>query len=695
MKKTKIVCSVLILILFIFFTNFFAYAEPAAEPIKDTATVEFSPSIAVATVHGDKEKFEEDHWISRNSSGGINKMSFFKNLNKQDSLEFEGRAIAGNNDFATGLNFSREGLGSLIIDFKEFRKYYDGTGGFYSHLIPTAKSPLTYGELDNDLHLDIGNFKVEGILAKEDSPEYTFAYERESRNGKKSLLGWGTVNGGLPISPKIYPTFLQVDEWVNKFKIGIKHATKDTEVSAEQKWENARNENQHIVGQTYTLSTGAISSVRTKFENTDSDLYTTVLRYSKDLNKKVFVSCGLLFNHYIGGSIEQATDTSTVSYNENHPPNPARVEQNSVTLLPNVSFSPFKDLLMGAGLKAEVITTNGNATYNRDYRTSATNFTPDGTIDEFVNIVSALDQKKFSENFQLKYSGLENAVFYADNEFGKQFITHHEIQDAFGPNPAAGLNFERKTDTRSFNNNFTLGSKWYPVSKINITAEYKYKNEFKDNNHEILLGDVVNGYNGYITHMDFVTHAPVLKLNYKPYRWLAYNLGYTYDATTYNVRTRASATTETARYKANIYSGDITLAPVDYFYCSLFYQRRDAMTKTRASTNSADLSVTQPIFNADVDVLGMNYSYALSKSTTLTGGYSMYRANDFNDFSETGLPLGVDNFSQDISLGLKRALNKDRSLEFKYTYSKYNENSNNNIDDYEAHLIYAAMNMAF
>lgn len=674
--------------LVLFLMLFFAFPSLYAETEKEASDFEITPSVLSVNSIGDREKFEEDHWVSRNTSGGISNMSFFKKLNKEDTLEFEGRVIAGNNDYLANLDLSREGLGSLIFEFKEFRKYYDGTGGFYSPI-------RSFSELESDLHLDIGNFKVEGILAKEGSPnEYTLAYEREFRDGKKSLVSWGTVDGSFPIDPKIYPTFIEIDEVVNKVKLGMKHTTNDSEISAEQNWEGTRIETQKINNQTLTLSSGALSSIRSKFEDSDSDLYTTVLRYSKDLNKKCFMSLGVLYNHYIGGSIEQITDASTSSSNENHPPNPARVEQDALTILPNLSFSPFKDLSVGLGLKAEFINKNGSSNYNRDYRTSATNFTPDGTIDEFLNIKSEIDQRNLSENIQLKYSGIKNAAIYADAEFEKQFIDQFEKQNSFGPNPASGSAFARDTDQDYDNRNLTLGCKWYPAPKINITAEYKNKKRIRTSNHEMLEGDVVSGLRGFVDVMNLTSHVPTLKLNYKPYRWVTYNLGYIFDTTVYNLRTRVGPAEEVAKYRANSYFGQITLAPYDYFYFSLFYENRNAFTRTRANGDGGGI-VRQPIYDADFDTLRFNCSYALSKATTIEGGYSMYRTNDFNDFSEIGLPLGVDNFGQDAFIGLRRALNKNSSVEFKYGYARYDEDSNNNIDDYEAHLFSMAMNMKF
>ncbi|MDO8488867.1 MAG: hypothetical protein Q7S42_01975, partial [Candidatus Omnitrophota bacterium] len=158
MKNKQFFYSVLISSLFIFSGKLFAQAEPA----QDAAIITVKPAILVPTVIGDRAKFEEDNWTSRNTSGGIESLTVSKQINKEDSLDFEGKAIAGNNDYNANLVLAREGLGSLTVAFKEFRKYYDPTGGYYSPFGATNYNPAEPGR---DLHLNIGNFKIEGILA--------------------------------------------------------------------------------------------------------------------------------------------------------------------------------------------------------------------------------------------------------------------------------------------------------------------------------------------------------------------------------------------------------------------------------------------------------------------------------------------------------------------------------------------------
>jgi len=666
MKSMKFFYSVLILNFTFFFSGKPAQAEPAGDPLM----VQIQPASQFVTVKGDREKFEEDHWTSRNSSGGIESMSISKQLNKQDSLEFEGRAIAGNNNYAADLTLAREGLGSLEIAFKEFRKYYDGTGGYYSLF---NRSNLYPAELDNDLHLDVGNFKIEGILAKENSPEYTLGYEREFRSGSKSTLHWGTVTGSTVITPKIYPAYLTTDETADTVKFGVKHETRDSEASAEQRWEHVESETRKYYSRTLNLLTSVTGAPSADDENVASDLYTTMLRYSKDVNKKLSFSCGLLYNRYKGGSLDNA--------NVNAMDNFASIEQDSVSLFPNLSYAFSNDLNLGFGAKAEFFKKIGAAMNNKIVGTAST-----------VDMKTEVSQQAYTQDLRLKYSGIKDSSLYADLEFKEVFIDTLDISDSYLTATTADI-FRRKTNAAANTSNFTLGYKWYMNPKVNLTVEDKFKSESTYNDNKVVTGESANNYRGFINSLLITSNTPLVKLNYKPYRWLHYNLGYIYDSSTYGVETRNSGETLYDKYDSHTGSIEATVALHDYLYFTLFYQKKYSVNKTRAS----DITTlfTQPAYETNADVFSFSCSYAPTAKTTLTANYSMSRVDNFENFVTISLPYGTSNLSQDMSLGVEHKLNKDTSLQFKYTLAQYDEDSNDGIDNYEANLLYAALNMKF
>jgi hypothetical protein len=656
--------------LFLFSSNFLVYAQGQEKP----AVMTLNSSLLSVISVGDREKFEEDHWVTRNVSGGIEDFNYFKEYTNGDSLEIGARAIAYNDDYAFNVDYQKEGVGSLKFAFKEFRKYYDGTGGY-----GTVNFVPRFFETGKDLHLDIGSFKLEGILAREGAPKYTFAYERAFRNGDKSILGWYRVNPAVGERRYIFPGFFQIDEAVNKFKFGVEHKIKGVNVSAEQRYENATAEQDGIYREEYNLPAGTSTVVRAKYDDFDYDFYSTILRCDKTWAQKVYSSLGFMYNRYIGGSIESLSDTGISS---TYLPSPATMEQNSVVFLPNVSFSPSKDLSMDVGMKFEYIKKNG---YSSFYLDSDGN----GVTDEITDTKTGREDRKFGQNFGLKYKKFKNVVFYFDGDFEQRFIDLHEKEAV-----DSAQEFARITNSNEFDTNYAVGSKWYLLSRVDVTAEFRNKIGRRDYKHLLRAGILATSYPAYIQELEFTTYSPVLKLNYKPSRWINFNIGYNYDMTSYGVRAFASNALAMNNYKAHVYSLNVMLTPADSMYLTLFYQKKNAATRTRANGDGGSATIV-PIYQGGADVAGLTFSLAPDEKNTITGSYSMSRTDNNNARAATSFPMGANNFSQTASMSFEHLIRTGLSVEFKYSFMQYVDDINDGIDNYEANLISAGLKMKF
>lgn len=659
---------------------------------------EIVPSVTYIHTIWDDEKFAEDHWIRRGVTGGVGDYSYINENGHGDSIVAEGRGLAGNSDYLFNFDLKKEGIGNLIFEFKQFNKYYDGTGGYYSPFANLISWPNPLLETSRDLFLDIGELKVEATLSKEEGTECVFTYEREYRKGAKSLTSWGPVVGvvgNVSTTRNILPTFLQTDEIVDKLDLKIEHTVNGIDISAEQAWERVKIESQKVNNRTLTLSSGLFSNVRYKYENLDSDLYTTIIRVAKDFNEKIFLSAAFLYEYYRGHTIETVTDESTSSYNENNPNNPARVYQDTFTFLPKISIFLMEHLLADVGLRWAYIDKNGGAAYNRD-RTNP----PDQILDEFLNIDDNIMDNHLGETFNLKFDGIRDVAFYANVDLEQQSRNEINSQNAFGPSPTDSNNFYRDTITTSYDYDYTVGAKGYPMPKVDVTAEFRYKYGFRDYHnkaHNIQTGDIdlTKGYRGFLDSISYTSIRPLVMFNFKPYRWLACNFRYAYDSTIYGVKTRVADATEFSESGANIYSTGVTLMPNDTLYLMFYYQYKEAATKTPANgTGGGPLNV--PAYNANVKALSVSCSYLPVKNITIRGSYTFYKNDNFNNFAGyVGLPFGLDNFSQDASIGIETKIYPDCSLEFKYDFAGYDETSNNGIDNYQAHLFYADLKMKF
>ena len=337
--------------------------------------------------------------------------------------------------------------------------------------------------------------------------------------------------------------------------------------------------------------------------------------------------------------------------------------------------------------------TNGAATYDRDKGAA-----PNGIVDEFLNIKTEVGENRIGERFNLKYDGIKNIVFFADTEMEQQMRNVNEKQDSFGTTATNSNNFGRDSDIIYYDYTYTTGIKWYPVSKADITVQFKYRYGLWDYDNESKTtnsGDVLRGYRGFLDDIAYTHYRPLLLFNVRPFKWLSGSFRYALDNTIYTVRTPKAEAPEPSPYTANIYTYSLTFTPSDSFNLSGYYQRKDASTKTQANGDGGPSGVNVPTYNANVHVVNASCSYSPDKKDTIILSYSLSKADNFDDFSELSLPLGLEHLTQDASLALERKINAHCSLELRHDFAQHYETFNNNIDDYLSHLFSTAVRMKF
>lgn len=659
--------------------------------------VEVTPSASYADIIGDKGQFQSDYWTQGEFTGGVPEFNLIKEYKDGTSVEIEGRVVEGNHDhdYLFDMNVKKEGLGSLNFEFKQFRKYYDGVGGFYAPF--RSSSLVTWQQTSRALFMDIGNLKVEGVLDKENAPKTTVSYEREYRLGTKSLISWGPVVGPNPqggsTTRYILPTFLEIDEIVDKLHMKVEDTIKGVDVSLEQSWERARIDTQKCNNRSYNLNTGAYTNIRYKYEDLDSDSYTTAFNASKEMNENALFSFAALYNYYRGHTIETITDTSTATTNENNPNSPASIINNSIVVLPNLSFTLFEHVLMDLGLRWEFVNKQGDANYNRD-----TTNPPDNILDQIAIVKTENNENKIGESFDLKYDGIRDVSLFLRGQFEQQVRQQNETENSMGI-PIATVSFGRNATIFTYKYDCDTGFKWYVAPKVDVTADVAYSYTLHTLDQASRVNDsedVLNGYRGYIDDLSISTLKPTLALNYKPFKRLACTFRYIFINTYYGVLTKSAGRDQFSEYIAQLYSASATFTPYEQLYLTFFFQKKDASTATPLNGNGGRGGVNNlPQYNANVNTLNTSFGYSPFKDCTFRGSYGLSLCDNFNDYSNTGIPLGLDNYLQNASVGIEQKIRADCSLEFRYNFMQYDETSNAGIDSYQAHLFDASLKMKF
>ena len=105
-------------------------------------------------------------------------------LNKKTLLQFDGRGIYDNNDFDVDFSVVNPDVGYVRSGYKEFRTWYDDSGGFF----PLGKTNWITPAND-ELHVDRGDAWFETGLTLPNLPVIALRYDHETRAGEKDSTG--------------------------------------------------------------------------------------------------------------------------------------------------------------------------------------------------------------------------------------------------------------------------------------------------------------------------------------------------------------------------------------------------------------------------------------------------------------------------------------------------------------------------
>ncbi|MBI4352464.1 MAG: hypothetical protein HY593_00910 [Candidatus Omnitrophica bacterium] len=653
-------------------------------------------------VKGDVEKFRAHHWIKDGYAGGIQEASLDKNLPWDTTLSMEGHGLIDENDAGGKLSLKREGIGRgggkglwgflegenwvfLNMDYSEFRRYYDGTGGFYRRF-----GSLAFNETDKELALNIGKFSIETGVVLENLPDVTLRYEREFKDGAKSRLTWTDVKEGS-VTRKIGPAWQDIEETVDVFEVKAKGKAAGFDWNGEQRWEFVRTDALREEKSLATTGVAADTKIRRQHQEPESDLITTILGAKRWFFKdKVYFGSDYRFSQIDSREVESIfeTDANGVPTNFSNPKQirDAHADNDYTT---HTWVQSLKAILhpfwsLHTKFKAETIKRDGTSTYPADNGGGA----PDGTIDQID--VSEIDNKvvRWGEGVSLRFSGLPRTALYT--EFEGEQVRNWLSEDR--QSKVAGEVFSREVIAHMFRWTGTVGGRTSPWDFLALSAHARrHEDDIRYNNLRHTPQTASGAKSVFVDGQKIDTGEIAARIELRPCRWFRPAFRYQFQNRDYlawgipdDANRQESAAT------AHIYSFDLALQPLDDWLLTAAFSLQDIATKTpaRFSSNSA---VAAPTFNADVYSWLFGTEYAWRPEVILTGFFQYSRAANFNDFSDVGLPLGVDYKQMDLTAGCRWKVNKDMELEPKYSLYQYYANPDAEYGNYNAHLFWLEM----
>ncbi len=637
--------------------------------------VTVTPIVQYVTVSGDKARFRQDWGIKDGWMGGIEDATYNQKLNKNWQLNLEGRALFDNEDYKLRLAIVNPEVGFVRAGFTEFRSYYDDKGGFFRSFAPSSFAS------DRDLFLRNGDIFFEAGLTLPNLPKVTVGYERQFRNGDKSLLEWGAVTQGTT-TRNIFPSFKDIDETTDIFKLGVEHNLASVHLADDFRFEHFRSDTR-----SFDASTNLVASAGktvTVHEDYRHDEFFNTFRMDQHVNDKVYWSLGYLFTTLDGhGGLALDTEPFNTPFDNNWVTRVVDVDLDSHVVNLNTMFGPFAGLIMSGGLQAE--------------KTSGNGFT-DALLTELAGggvtnspralIHSSTDKSSLEETVGLRYSKIPFTTLYAEGRWTEQQIDldEHETEDAVP-------DFTRKTDTDIFRQDYIVGFNTAPIPRVTLSGRYRhsiYENDYE--NHV----DTVAGYPAFITGQNFIEDEFTTKLTLRPCRY--FNVAFKYQKLATDIKTGTDSVPllapggglQSGNFDANIYSVSATVMPISRLYVTGLFSFQDTRTTTFANGNPAVIGYVGNVYT----IMGVA-GYALDNKTDVNVEYTYSRTDNFTDNSAAGLPLGLDSQRTGLLVGLTRRISKNVMARLRYGYYNYDDRSNGGIDNYIAHLASASCTVRF
>jgi hypothetical protein len=667
----------------------------SAEPL----VAELSLTGSAAFLNGNDDQFRARHGVPPDFIGGVENLYMEWLWGEDGSIKLDGHGIVDANDYLARLRMEKPEAGYFSAGYREFRTWYDGTGGFF------PQNAAIFSIFDEDLRLDRGETWFEAGLRAPDVPELTFRFTHLSRKGQKSSLVWGdtTQTGGFGVR-SIVPAFWNIDETRDILNIDIAHSVRTTRVGAGFVYETSKIDNSRNLRR----NPGEASDrYVTQSDETDSTLtgghaFTT----TPLLEDRLVVSTAYSFsslNNDIGGSriygvaFDAPYDpvyTGRQPFDEGFLDLDGSTEIDQHVGTVTLQGRPTKDLRATAGLRIERYDISGASNFVE----TNVGFPPAFPSSQEPRAVkSDADKLGFTESFELRYTGIDNWVLYARGEWEQSDgdLTERELLTA-----SATTSLERDTQIDTRGQRYVAGLTWYPVRRVNVAGRYWYRLRKYDFDHDLdstpNAPPSTNRYPAYITDQDIETHAGDVRVTWRILDSLRATARYDIALTDYRQRSDGLANVDSARVRTHVVGGSWTWSPTAWSYL----QTDVSWVKNETDNPSEQLSggasgLIVDDFDNDYLTTSVVGGLALTDATELQGRYFYYRANDYDNVSATTQPYGADSTEHGFALTLAHRFSEHVRWRLGYAFFTNDEGLNGSADDYDASIVTSTVDFTF
>ena len=702
---------------------------------------------------GDRAQFEQQHWTPGDEVfGGITDMHYEHSVGEKATLSIDGHALWDINDYDIRVDLSEPNVGYIRGGYTAFRTWYDGNGGFFPPDGGTRFAPPF-----PEMHIDRGDVWLELGLRVPNWPEITIHWSHMYRDGQKDSTIWGdTTLTGIVINParKIAPAYRDIDEKRDILSLDATKTFGNTDVGIGMRWDHYTNDNklqlERGAGQLPpAVAPPGAQRFITQSDSNDVDDFNGHVLTETRLTDTVWFTSAYSYNS-MGADLSGSRITGQ-GYNPMFVTTFPQLQSNDHAILnlagvseskehvfnSNLFWMPFKDLEALVGFRYTHESIDSASTFldaNTATSPPPTHYTP--PIPKSADTSENTDE--VAERFELRYKHFQNWLFYAEAELEQAWgdVREHEVGGALvGGVPTTFDQGSMTKDTHFFDQKYTAGATWYPMARLNLAAQYYYKEADYDNDFHSELAtptDVPTPLgaerNQRLIGQDWTTNDANIRITVRPK--MPNNLGTLSLVTRYDfmqsevsgkwavspagpppvvppappsIPTGTILNEEmTGLITNHVISESATWNPCARFYIQAVGSYVLNQTETPASKINLIATGATPYNSPTVVDFRNDYwtitgatGYVLDELTDLRADYTFYRANDYFKNSRVALPYGMGATEHTVSAMASRQLTKQIRLTLQYRFFDYSDETFGGHNDYTAHSIFSGLQYRF
>lgn len=660
----------------------------------------FDVSVSGNLLRGDSGAFKERAQVPQNIYGGIESFHYEQNVGKSGLFEIDGRGIYDNHDYSLKLNLEDPGLGFVRGGYREFRTWYDGSGGYGGSFVPPRSR---WFELyDEELHIDRGEAWFEGGLTLEGVPRVTFRYSHQFRDGRKDSTHWGETGRGLPTGSTraIVPSYWDIDEERDIFQLDVEHTLAETDFGGGLRYEVSDMDNSRNIRR---RPFEAGDRFLTQREKVDTDLFNVHAFQKTWLTEEILFTTGYSFTTLdtdVGGSRIYGADYDAVYdplFGRRQQRDEgffglsggSKLDQHVMNL--NLMFTPWDHVTIVPSIRAENQEQKGQTQFIETNVGAAPAFTSTG-----IDLINRRERgfTDVTEGLEIRYTGITNWVLYTRAELlqGQGDLSEREIEARTGD-----VDLFRDTDTSRFTQKYVAGVNWYPLRQLNLAQQYYFKSRRNDYDHNedstsnaIGIGD---RYPAFIRDQNFDTHDLNFRVTWRPISQLTLVTRYDFQLSTVDSSMDRLGYVESADITTHILSESVTWVPFSRVYLSGSINYVLDETDTPA-VGALPGDVVQ-LSEQDYITGNASIGFVLTQKTDLTANYFIYYADNYRDNSAFSVPYNVSAEEHGVTLAMVHRLTPAQQVTMRYGWFTADDETSGGHNDYEAHMVSASYRYRF